>query len=420
MLVEVNNYSQVELYARIILTELPDDPHAILAIAWANLRANLLHFAVRYFHRLDDRAIDLSNLVNELKIPKEDYQKLVQLASRSDEPESADKLAVASASPRYLLIKAWGYGFWSDVLHVIGGLMLAELTGRQPLVHWGKNSLYSVDPANNAFTDYFAPVGPSIDMLISSGLECFPPKWRCGEQLFENVNKTKGEWSKVSGLNLIGQRQALAVMDYYIGVLNLMPYIESDSPLYGMSLDQVYRYLINKYLVLKPELIDRARDFSQQNLGDSPFLAIHVRGSDKVGEFKVVDKFHNKYQQLIADQLKELPENSKIFLMTDDNRLLKNYLELFGDRIVTTDCLRTDTRVGVHYQAGNRITKAAEEVIVDTLVAAGATRFVGNGYSNPSIFVYYLGRWGRGECRLIGGNRMRHYNTHLYKTITVV
>src|SRR5215469_16394010 len=36
-----------------------------------------------------------------------------------------------------LLIKAWGAGFWSDVSHVFGGLLLAEVTGRKPVVHWG-------------------------------------------------------------------------------------------------------------------------------------------------------------------------------------------------------------------------------------------------------------------------------------------
>ena len=82
--------------------------------------------------------------------------------------------------------------------------------------------------------------------------------------------------------------------------------------------------------------------------------------------------------------------------------------------------LRTDTNKGVHYQAGDQIRRSAEEVIVDTLIARNAGRFVGNGYSNPSIFVYYLGQWQKGSCQLIGGNRMQHYNTHLYKTIRVI
>lgn len=50
-----------------------------------------------------------------------------------------------SKSGGFLLIKSWGYGFWSDVEHVIGALLLAEMTGRTPVVHWGGNSYFSDD-----------------------------------------------------------------------------------------------------------------------------------------------------------------------------------------------------------------------------------------------------------------------------------
>lgn len=43
---------------------------------------------------------------------------------------------------RYLLIKSWGFGFYSDVIAVLGSLLLAEITHRTPVVHWGKNSLF--------------------------------------------------------------------------------------------------------------------------------------------------------------------------------------------------------------------------------------------------------------------------------------
>jgi hypothetical protein len=36
---------------------------------------------------------------------------------------------------RYLLIKAWGFGFWADLDHVLGALLLADLTRRVPVVY---------------------------------------------------------------------------------------------------------------------------------------------------------------------------------------------------------------------------------------------------------------------------------------------
>src|SRR4051812_28856508 len=35
----------------------------------------------------------------------------------------------APGGKRYLLIKAWGEGFWSDMFHVVGCLLLSEITG---------------------------------------------------------------------------------------------------------------------------------------------------------------------------------------------------------------------------------------------------------------------------------------------------
>ena len=67
-------------------------------------------------------------------------------------------LSPEPAGPRYLLIRAWGHGFWSDVDHVMGGLLLAEMTGRLPIIHWGAESLFSTDPAGNAWTEFFEPI----------------------------------------------------------------------------------------------------------------------------------------------------------------------------------------------------------------------------------------------------------------------
>jgi protein O-GlcNAc transferase len=41
---------------------------------------------------------------------------------------------------QYLVIKSWGFGFWSDVSQVLGSLLLAEITGRIPVTHWQEQS----------------------------------------------------------------------------------------------------------------------------------------------------------------------------------------------------------------------------------------------------------------------------------------
>ncbi|MEL6765172.1 MAG: tetratricopeptide repeat protein, partial [Cyanobacteria bacterium J06607_6] len=80
-------------------------------------------------------------------------------------------------NPKFILIRAWGHGFWSDVDHVLGQLFLAEITGRIPVVYWGANSRYR-DADENAFENYFEPVSSyKIDHLIGQTYTFYPDHW---------------------------------------------------------------------------------------------------------------------------------------------------------------------------------------------------------------------------------------------------
>jgi len=57
---------------------------------------------------------------------KDNLQKVRNVQARAPRPR-------AGTEQQFLVIKAWGYGFWSDVSHVLGCLLLAEITGRIPV-----------------------------------------------------------------------------------------------------------------------------------------------------------------------------------------------------------------------------------------------------------------------------------------------
>ena len=40
---------------------------------------------------------------------------------------------------RYIVAREWGFGFWSDMGHILSVLLIAEITGRIPVIHWGNN-----------------------------------------------------------------------------------------------------------------------------------------------------------------------------------------------------------------------------------------------------------------------------------------
>jgi len=106
--------------------------------------------------------------------------------------------------------------------------------------------------------------------------------------------------------------------------------------------------------------------------------------------------------------------------MTDDQKLLKKYQEVFADRLVFTDSQRSSSNTGVHYDKNNDKLAAGKEMLLDMLIAAKSNYFIGLGLSNPSQLVYYFGDFTEENYTLFGENRLKQFNTHLYQTISVI
>ncbi|QWV93635.1 tetratricopeptide repeat protein [Geomonas oryzisoli] len=316
--------------------------------------------------------------------------------------EGAQLPAPEAKGERLLLIKAWGYGFWSDVNHVLGQLLLAEITGRTPVVHWGANSLFSDDPLENAFNRFFEPVSTvTMNDLISRRRSFYPPKWQRDNVRHENLAKFDGPWSRCSALWSLERQEEVVVSDFHYAVNDLAPWIPAGHPLHGLSTAELYLYLYRRYLAVQPRILERVDAFYREHLAGAPALALHVRGGDKVGEDPGLARLNALYLPELERLLRDQPQ-ARIFLSTDDDRILAQYRERFGSRLVYTVSTRTANLQGVHYQKQASRRALGEEVLIDTLLAARCDRFLGNGLSNVSLAVAQMKTWAPGTCRLFG------------------
>jgi len=89
-------------------------------------------------------------------------------------PESFE---LAERENRYFLIKAWGYGFWSEGHHLVTQLLLAELTQRTPIVLWGPNFLFRKELDVNAFGHFLQKISLARLEDIPRTATIFPSKW---------------------------------------------------------------------------------------------------------------------------------------------------------------------------------------------------------------------------------------------------
>jgi protein O-GlcNAc transferase len=325
------------------------------------------------------------------------------------------QLPALPAADRYLLIKSWGFGFWSDVAQVIGSLLLAEATGRIPVTYWGLESHFSDKSGRDAFGFYFEPVSStSFEMLTQMpGASFFPPRWHKGNLTESGLAKWEGQGSRAGAVYFLGRPETIAVSDFLIGVVEVAPWLPSSHPLHGKPPIEIFPHLTARYLKPRAEIQAACDAFLEQHLG-KPFVAVHMRGSDKRGEDPNLDATN----ALLAAALETVDPSWPILLLTDDAQVLARMKQRHGARLLATDCQRTETDEGVHYLPGIDPVRAGREVMVDTYLALRAQRFIGNGRSNVSAMIAVMKHWEPGSCTLIGPSMLLDRNLYLHQIPT--
>lgn len=307
------------------------------------------------------------------------------------------------ANARFLLIKAWGWGFWADMDHLIGQLLVAELTNRIPVVSWGTNSLYSDSIITNAFELYYEPVSSyTLRDVARPEYTFYPPIWNYVNVMIEDLDKITYTYRDIG--TMMSSNANVVVSDVHYFARFIMEYIKKDHWAYGLTPIQIYRCLIEKYLKLKPDITLRIDEFYNQYLKDNtPLLGIHVRGTDKIIEVANLPYLNKRYHQIIKNYCAQF-DIKKILMITDSQEILEEYKKLYGNMIISTDAKRSQTNSEhTATQVDNYINRRSKgvEVLVDTYLAAKCDFFIGNGYSNVSFSVNRLKWWQESHITLL-------------------
>jgi protein O-GlcNAc transferase len=312
------------------------------------------------------------------------------------------------ASERFLIITAWGHGFWSDVDHVIGSLLLAEVTGRTPVVWWGPDSKYSDGAGGNAWTSFFEPLpGPRAEEVLERAVPgaVYPGKWtperlRAGK--FER--HTTRPWPVT--VALMNRPEPVVVADVHNAVAPLISWLPRGHRLSGRGLGEVYRDLWDRYIHPRAEVEASAERFVREVVRagmdpGTPVLALHYRGSDKHLEDPTAAAVQGQYAAYVDQYVQAFPAG-RILLLTDSAPAAEQYRARYGDRVVMPPATRTDAQVGLHFQDGHDKRTLGQEVLRDVLAALRCELFLGFAYSNVSCFIEVLKDWGPGDAMLLG------------------
>ncbi|WP_372521452.1 hypothetical protein [Sulfuricaulis sp.] len=409
---QAGNLPQAELTARLMIRKWGDPADAHLLLGLISLKVQMHDAAIGHFKKAIRGATNNQQAKTYLglaKREKDEYQLRVKSQRRIGPSGASD-------SPgKFLLIKSWGYGLWSDMDHVLGQLLLAEMTGRTPVVHWGSNSLYRNEDCDNAFESFFEPVSNvTIRDIAGQGRTCYPPKWS-DQNLFDNdVNKWDGPFSRMSGLYFLNREENIVVSDFHTYVADLVPWIPSGHPLYGLEPQEIYRRFFSSYIKPTSDIYLEIEEFWNRTLRDRNGVAVHVRGSDKIIERPKLHETNITYYSLIDEYLQGHPD-AFVFVLTDSVGTLDEFKHRYAGRLVFTDCTRSGSDQGVHHQDHRDKRRTGIEVIRDAYLAARCDRFIGNGYSNVSTSILHMKHWGSSEYHLMGKNMLFEPNFELHK-----
>jgi len=344
---------------------------------------------------------------------------------------------------RFLLIKTWSNRLWPDLEHVLGQLLIAEITERVPVIYWPTHCLHNGFIHTNGFELYFEPVSDyTIFDLAKPGYTFYPPIWEADNLLEEDA--VKDTWMYRSIGDLISSDANVVVGDVYFSVSEIIPFIKKDNSAYGMTIEEIYRYLYKKYIKIKRDILTEVQGFYQSWLRDGhPLLAVHVRREEDgmiIDERKDIAEEHfwyrnsrkygekttknKKIRYRFLRQGRILKANTqyhgeirkimnkyavrKIFLLTDSEEVLEEYRRVYGDRLVYTDCKRL-TNDEPSYKMENPMIKRRRgvETIKDACLAAECDFFIGNDFSSLSRAISRLKDWPDGNIKLLFRQRRK-------------
>ncbi|HEX2925832.1 MAG TPA: O-fucosyltransferase family protein [Ruminiclostridium sp.] len=342
------------------------------------------------------------------------------------------------SNDRFLLIKAWSYILWGDIDHVLGQLLIAEITDRIPVIYWATHCLNNGFVHTNGFELYFEPINNyTIFDLSKPEYTYYPPIWDYDNLLVED--QTKDTWTFRNVGDILGSKANVVVGDVYYNVYELIPFIKKNHAAYGMSVEQVYHYLLNKYIRLKPDIDNEIQGYYNSWLRDShPALAVHVRriADEMIFDTRDADIFDNQYWNKVYRNIKKAISKSgykddkylrkgkykepnkiyhkeiskiidkynikKIFLLTDCQETVKEYTKLYGSKIVYTDCKRLADGQELSFMENTMIKRRRGiEAIKDACIAAKCDFFIGNDFSNLSHAVTRMKDWPAKNIKLL-------------------
>ena len=253
-------------------------------------------------------------------------------------------------------------GFFAQVTFALNQIRYCEDHGYLPVVWYGEDSLdgpnafYDPSVGENVWDYYFEPVAGYTYADIVKKLN--DP----GDPL------SADQVAQLSSDELwhIHEKDPDSIFNYPYGCFRDGP---ADERWYE-SQRQKARDIVDRYIRVKPEILDEVDAFFEAHMSGQPVLGLHLRGTDKGTAdssprlMRIVPPA--EYFPLIDDYIGSQP-SAKVFVATDQSQYVDEIRSRYGERVVSCDVMRAQGDINVFQMEGANYRKG-REVLVDALL----------------------------------------------------
>jgi hypothetical protein len=157
----------------------------------------------------------------------------------------------------------------------------------------------------------------------------------------------------------------------------------------GVSPRQFVGQCIQSFAPPNQEILSKVDDYVTSNFKGDYIVGVHIRGTDAASGFE--SRTSAKIEQYIYEVEKQLSAhpNARIFLATDDQRIVQTFSKHFGEILILRECIRSSNGDSIHghYDSGIEGSPYGKglEVLLDALILARCD-FLIRGHSRVTCF----------------------------------
>lgn len=174
-----------------------------------------------------------------------------------------------------------------------------------------------------------------------------------------------------------------------ITIIEENTYIDPDSIEFSNSLEDNHN-LIKKYIKIKPHILNKVKEFQEENFGDAFVIGIHYRGTDKI-DTEAPRVTYRAVVESINKIISNIPKGMdyKIFIATDEFRFLHFMKYRFHGKVCCCEVKRATGNVPLHLDQERNHYQTGEDALIDAVLLS-SVNFLIRTSSNLSLCSRYF------------------------------